>query len=170
MWRSGTAALLTAAIWGIKMQTQEYQVRLDDLMPLFREQLAAGKSVKFSPRGVSMLPMLRQGIDSVVLSPLPEKLRKYDLPLYRRDNGKYVLHRIVKAGQTYTCIGDNQFAPEPGLRQDQMIAVVTAFTRGSRRIPVTDLGYRLYCRVWHWTRPVRRFLGRVKRFVCRCLK
>ena len=30
------------------------------------------------PGGVSMLPMLRQGLDQVVLSPLPEKLKKYD--------------------------------------------------------------------------------------------
>ena len=49
---------------------------LEDLMPLIRERLAVGQSVKFSPRGNSMLPMLRQGVDSVVLSPLPERLQK----------------------------------------------------------------------------------------------
>ena len=57
----------------------ERQMRLEQLMPLIRDSLAAGKTVRFSPRGISMLPMLRQGIDSVVLSPLPEKLKKYDL-------------------------------------------------------------------------------------------
>ena len=103
----------------------EKSVQLEQLMPLIREQLAEGKTVRFSPRGVSMLPMLRQGIDSVVFSPLPEKLKKYDLPLYQRQNGQYVLHRIVKVGDTYTCIGDNQLAYEPELRHDQMIALVT---------------------------------------------
>ena len=154
-----------AAIWEIKMQTQEYQVKLDDLMPLFREQLDAGKTVKFSPRGISMLPMLRQGIDSVVLSPLPEKLRKYDLPLYQRDNGKYVLHRIVEVGETYTCIGDNQFVKEPDLRHDQMIAVVSAFTRGDREYSVEHPAYRLYCRVWHYSRPLRHFWRRAKGWI-----
>ena len=147
-------------IWGTEMQTQEYQVKLDDLMPLFREQLDAGKTVKFSPRGISMLPMLRQGIDSVVLAPLPKRLRKYDLPLYRRNNGKYVLHRVVKAGETYSCIGDNQFKLEEGLRHDQMIAVVTGFTRGSREYSVDHPGYRLYCRIWHYSRPLRHFWRR----------
>ena len=86
-------------------------VPLDALMPLFREQLEAGQSVRFSPRGVSMLPMLRQGIDSVVLSPLPGALRKYDLPLYRYPSGKYVLHRIVKVReQAYLCMGDNTYS------------------------------------------------------------
>lgn len=152
------------------MQTVEYQTSMDALMPLFREQFAAGNSVKFSPRGISMLPMLRQGIDSVVLSPLPEKLKKYDLPLYRRDNGQYVLHRIVEAGDTYTCVGDNQFVYEKDLRYDQMIAVVTAFDRGKKSRSVQGLGYKSYCRIWHFSRPVRHFWRRGVGFLRRCFK
>ena len=135
-------------------------VTMDDLVPLFRERLAAGQSVRFSPRGISMLPMLRQGIDTVTLSPAPETLKKYDLPLYQRPDGKYILHRIVKTGDTYTCAGDNQFTLEPGVRQDQIIAVVTAFSRGDREIPVTSLLYQMYCRIWHYSRPVRHFWRR----------
>lgn len=142
------------------METKEYFTQLDNLMPLFRERLAAGQKVKFSPRGTSMLPMLRQGVDSVVLAPLPDKLRKYDLPLYQRKDGKYVLHRVVEAGDTYTCIGDNQFVLEPGLTHGQMIAVVAAFTRGRREYSVEHWGYRVYCRLWHYSRPVRHFLRR----------
>jgi len=138
-------------------------------MPLIQEALSAGRNVKFSPRGISMLPMLHQGRDSVILSPLPEKLRKYDLPLYRRDDGHYVLHRVVKAGETYTCIGDNQFEYEPGLRHDQMIALVTAFTRGEREYSVTDWRYRLYCVLWHRIRPIYCFLRRAYRWLRRHL-
>lgn len=143
-------------------------------MPLIRERLANGQSVSFSPRGTSMLPMLRQGVDSVVLSQVPERLKKYDLPLYQRENGQYVLHRIVEAGESYSCIGDNQFELEPGLRHDQMIALVTAFTRDGKRIEVTDPSYRLYCRFWCATRPlrhtwkrIRRLLGKIKRKLIR---
>lgn len=145
-------------------------VPLDTLMPIFREQLEAGASVRFSPRGISMLPMLRQGRDSVLLSPLPKKLKPFDIALYRRDDGKYVLHRIVKVGQSITCIGDNQFEEEPGLRMDQMIGVVTAFYRDERRISVRSLGYRLYCRLWHLTRPLRHFLRRAKGWLRRHLR
>lgn len=131
-------------------------------MPLIRERLAAGQSVRFSPRGVSMLPMLRQGKDSVVLSPLPERLKKYDLPLYQREDGAYVLHRVVKAGETYTCVGDNQFVLEPELEHRQMIAVVTAFSRGDREHSVNELSHRLYCRFWHISRPFRHLWRRGK--------
>ena len=133
---------------------------MEDMVPLMAETLAQGHSVRFSPKGTSMLPMLRQGRDSVVLSPAPERLCKYDIPLYRRDNGQYVLHRIIDVGETYTCMGDNQFRPEPGIRPDQIIGVVTAFYRDDRRIPVTSPGYRIYCRLWHHTRPLRRFIRR----------
>lgn len=139
-------------------------------MPLIQETLSAGKTVKFSPRGISMLPMLRQGVDSVILSPVPEKLHKYDLPLYQRDDGHFVLHRIVKTGETYTCIGDNQFDFEQGLRHDQMIALVTAFTRDGREIAVTNIWYGLYCRFWHYSRPLRHFWRRGKGWLRRHLR
>ena len=147
------------------------EIALEALMPLIRERLAIGQTVRFSPRGTSMLPMLRQGIDTVTLSPLPEKLQKYDLPLYQRDNGKYVLHRVIRVDETtYTCMGDNQVDPEPGLRHEQMIAVVTSFTRNGRVIPVTSFGYKLYCRFWVGSCPIRRFVRRVKGRLRRIIK
>lgn len=136
-------------------------------MPLFQERLEAGQQVRFSPMGTSMLPMLCQGRDSVVLSPAPEHLRKYDLPLYRRDSGAYVLHRVTGVGETYTCIGDNQFVAESGVRRDQIIAVVTGFRRKGRDHLVTDPGYRLYCCLWHHTRPLRRLWHRGLRWLKR---
>lgn len=135
----------------------EKDVRLEQLMPLFREQLKNGRTVRFMPRGVSMLPMLRQGIDSVVLSPLPEKLKKYDLPLYQRENGQYILHRIVEVGETYTCIGDNQLQKERGIKHEQMIGLVTAFYRGDKYHRVDEIGYRIYSRLRYRDRQFRRF-------------
>ncbi len=139
------------------------KTELDLLMPMIRESLAAGHSVTFTPSGVSMLPMLRPDRDTVTLSPLPDgRLQKYDLPLYRRDSGKYVLHRIVQVGETYTCLGDNHIARERGVRHDQMIALVTSFCRDGKEISVTAPGYRLYCRFWYGTRMIRRLWRSLK--------
>lgn len=142
---------------------------LEDLMPLIREQLACGKAVRFSPKGRSMLPMLKENRDSVVLSPVPERLLKYDLPLYQRENGKYVLHRIVEVSEdrkTYTMMGDHQLAKERGIRHDQIIGVVTAFYRNGRKYSVDNPTYKVYCRVWYHGRRVLRYLiyrrGRLK--------
>ena len=143
---------------------QEQTLQLDDIMPLIEERLAAGQSVEFSPHGVSMLPMLREGRDSVILSAPPARLKKYDIPLYRRPNGSYVLHRVVAVGDgVYTAVGDNQFIPEKGIPHEAVIACLTAYRRGGKLIPANALGYRIYSRFWHLTRPVRYFFFRLKR-------
>lgn len=154
----------------MQIEAEQKEVRLEYLMPLIQSQLAAGKTVRFRPQGVSMLPMLRPGVDEVEISPLPERLKKYDLPLYRRQNDHFVLHRVIAVGDTYTCIGDNQFKPEPGLQHSQMIALVTAFYRGKKRYTVDVWHYRLYCRLWHCSRPVRHFWHRGIRWLKRHLK
>lgn len=152
------------------MHQTEALVHMEELMPLIQESLSAGLSVRFSPRGVSMMPMLRQGTDSVVLSPAPEVLKKYDLPLYQREDGKYILHRIVDAGATYTCVGDNQFQLEHGVRRDQILALVTGFYRGETLHSVNEPAYRLYCRLWYYSRPLRRFWRRGLGFLRRKFK
>jgi len=114
--------------------------------------------------------MLREGRDSVVLSPLPQKLRKYDLPLYQRTSGQYVLHRVIKVDQTYTCIGDNQFYQETGLEHEQMIAVVTSFYRDRKEIKTSNFLYRIYCLFWHYSRPARFICSRGIRWFWRHLK
>ena len=64
--------------------------------------------------GCSMRPMLRNRRDRVIVLPIgDERLKKYDLPLYRRPDGKYILHRIigVRDGE-YVIRGDNTYAKE----------------------------------------------------------
>ena len=140
-------------------------------MPLVRERLNAGHAVRYLPfRGVSMLPMLRQGKDSVELSPLPPKLRKYDLPVYQYPSGKYVMHRVVAVlDDHYLCLGDNTYDYET-IRPEQLVGLVSAFKRGQKRIEVDAPMYRLYSRVWVALFPLRRFLRSVKHWLRRHLK
>lgn len=133
---------------------------MQELIPLIRDQLAAGQKVRFSPRGISMLPMLRQEKDRVELSLLTEPPKKYDVLLYEDLNGNYILHRAVSVGDTVTCIGDNQFLSETGIRAEQIIGVVSGFYRGDRYRSVHRWDYRLYCRFWHLSRPLRHFWRR----------
>ena len=132
---------------------------LDDLMPLIRERLSAGQNIKLFPYGTSMLPMLREGVDSVVLSTIQEP-EKYDVILYQRRNGQYVLHRLVGVGEKYTFLGDNQFALEHGIDRDQMIAYVSSFYRGDKEVSVKRASYKLYCRLWYGSRGIRSFWRR----------
>ena len=138
-------------------------VSLEELMPLIRERLSNGCAVTFSPRGVSMLPMLRDGRDSVTISAPPDKLKKYDIALYQRENGKYVLHRVVGVGDTYTFIGDNQFVFERGISHEQIIAICTAFVRDGKESSAYALRWRAYAMFWHYSRFPRRVVRAIGR-------
>ncbi len=145
-------------------------VRLAQLDPLIRQLLEAGQQVKFTPHGSSMLPMLRDGKDTVTLTQQKGKLKKYDIPLYQRPQGGYVLHRVVGENQKgYILCGDHQTVLEEGVTDQQVIGVVSAFTRKGKEYAVTQKSYRLYAWFWVAIRPLRRIvMGVVRRLVRLC--
>ncbi|MBE6595312.1 MAG: hypothetical protein E7644_05885 [Ruminococcaceae bacterium] len=127
-----------------------------EIYPVLQEVLASGGEFRFYPRGTSMLPLIREGRDSVVLEAV-EKPQKHDMCLYRRANGQFVLHRLMgwdAAGAPVFC-GDNQLTPEHGVPADAIIARVSAVYHGDKRKPVTALSYRCYVRL-HCFMPWRR--------------
>ena len=136
------------------------EVRLAELYPVMKEMLDSGGTVNFNPHGTSMLPMLHDDGDRVILKKPEGELKKYDLPLYRRDDGAFVLHRVVKKPENgvYTMCGDNQWVLEKGIRHDQIIGIVIAFDRCGKHISAQSKAYRLYARVWVAIRPLRRLV------------
>lgn len=143
---------------------EKLRVHMDEIMPLIREKISKGMIIKNIPfSGVSMLPLLREGLDSVDIGPLPEHLKKYDLPIYRNKRKQYVMHRIVSVYENYyICRGDNTFHDEI-VYPDQMIALVCLIRRGKKSISVKNTGYRIYCTLWYGIYPVRKLLVLVKR-------
>lgn len=137
----------------------------------FEDALARGGRLVYTCVGTSMLPMLRQKRDLLIIEKKEGRLKKYDVPLYRRASGQYVLHRIVKVcADSYVLCGDHQWRREYGVTDGQIIGVLTAFVRDGREISVTDKGYRLYVRLWCGLFPLRAALvwcaaipGRLKR-------
>ena len=67
-------------------------------------------------------------------------------------------------------MGDNQFEKESGIAHGQVFALVTAIYRGDRRIPVTAVSYRLYSRLWHCFRPLRKLYLRSRALGGRLLR
>ena len=143
----------------------------EDWMSFIEERLAAGQTVRYVKfRGVSMRPMLRQGKDAVEIAPLPKQLKKYDLPVYKRSDGQYVMHRVIAVKKDrYICLGDNTITLE-NIYPEQMIGVVSAFRRGEKRMEVTNLGYQLYCRIWVVLAPIRIVCVKMKHKMCSLVK
>lgn len=104
--------------------------------------------------GKSMYPMLRNRKDVVVISRYKGKLKKYDIPLYQRDD-KYVLHRIVEVKpEYYVIVGDNCINKEY-VKEEQIIGVLTDFYRGERKVDMNGWKYKIYVYVWCALFPVR---------------
>ena len=137
-------------------------VALAELYPLMREILDGGGSFTLTVTGTSMYPFILGGRDHVTLSPLPKKLRKNDLPLYRRGDGAFVLHRIVRMENdgTFSMCGDHQSMLEKGIRHEQLIAIATAYERKGRKLTNRNLLYRIYRVLWTWVLPYRYILFR----------
>lgn len=108
--------------------------------------------------GTSMYPMLRNRQDTIVIRPVTQPLRKYDVPLYKRQED-YVLHRIVKVtSKGYVLCGDNCLNREYGITDQQIIGVLSEFIRGEKEVDLNSIGYKNYCRIWVATYPVRYLL------------
>ena len=108
------------------------------------EQLESGKKITFRPRGIIMLPLLREGKDGIVLEKSKGNHRKNDIVFYRRKNGQFVLHRIVYTKDGYVISGDHQLFFEYGITDDEIIGVATGFYRGEKYYSVNNIFYRIY--------------------------
>ena len=122
----------------------------------FEEVLSKTGKLVYSNKGVSMMPLIRQGRDLIIIEPAPKgRLNRYDAPLFKRDNGEYVLHRVLKVKKDgYIMCGDHQWVKEY-VSDDQIIGVLTAVVRDGKEISVNSKLYKLYVHIWCDLYPLR---------------
>lgn len=139
-------------------------VSIKDLIPVIRMQLENGGRAPLVVTGISMHPTLRHCRDIVELVPLEREPKRGDLILYQRDNGIYVLHRIITDPRDgkFICSGDNQWEPE-NVCADQIIALVDTYIRGGKHIPVDSMQCKLWVGLWVGLFPVRKPLLKLRR-------
>lgn len=132
-------------------------VKMSELTPIIKELLSNNIKVKLTVTGNSMYPFLRHGTDSVLLSSkATEKIKKGTVVLYTRDNGQYVLHRVIKIKKTHFFIaGDAQKNIEGPLSHDKVIAAVTSVFRDSKEIMCKSLIWRFLSMLWIFVLPFR---------------
>ncbi len=150
---------------------QKY-VKIQELLPIIKEKLENNGEVTFTPFGHSMLPLFRDGKDSVILSKLNRKLKKNDLPLYQRNDGQIVLHRVIKICKNgdFVARGDNQIIKEKNIKQQQVIAIVKRFKRKQKEYTINMKRYTLYCGVWNFIFPLRWLIRKTHRLFSKMFK
>lgn len=134
----------------------------------FEEQLEKDGRIIYSNKGFSMMPLIKEGRDLMVIEKNGGRLKKYDAPLFKRTNGQYVLHRVLKVRENdYVMCGDHQWNKEYGITDDQIIGVLTAVIRKGKEIPVTKLSYKMYVHLWCDFFPIRAFILKCKNLASR---
>ena len=115
-------------------ETQKYKI----------EDVLREKGVYVGPTvGVSMLPMLKNRRDTIVVRPKTARLKPLDVALYKRGND-YVLHRVLSlTDDGYVIRGDNCYSDE-NVPEDAVIGVLTEFFRKDKHVLCTDEKYLKY--------------------------
>lgn len=112
----------------------------------FEDILESDGRLVYTNVGTSMMPLLRQRHDLMVIEKKPEgRLHWLDIPLYKRDNGQYILHRVLWVRKhDYIICGDNQWRPETGITDRHILGVLTQVDRDGKTIEIYSRKMRIY--------------------------
>ncbi len=124
----------------------------------YEEQLSEHGFFIYASKGDSMRPLIRPGRDILEISTRRNvRLKKYDVVLFKAEDC-YIIHRIIRIhhkgdGTEYSTLGDHNLRMEHGIKDDQVIGILTGLKRdGNTDFDFGSLNYRLYvffrCRLY----------------------
>ena len=137
----------------------EHKVKVvspEELMEPLLAVMEEAETVPLVISGYSMNPFLAHGRDTVYLSKIKRPLKKGDMVLYRRDSGAYILHRLFRVEESdFTFVGDAQTQLERGIREDQLLALVTAVRRKGKLLKKGSFWWDFFEKIWIRMVPLR---------------
>ena len=115
--------------------------------------------------GISMKPLLHARESTVLLRKKDGPCRKNDVVLYIRPDGRYTLHRLVKAGPEWLAQGDYQLSTE-NIREEWIIGVMEGYHPhpNSPFHSVHSTSYQMYVMILPLLRLWLRIKGCIRRF------
>ncbi len=138
---------ISAAKMSYEKMNTAVKVKLDSIYEVMEEMLSLGKEVTFTTNGDSMRPLLFSS-DSVTLKRVPN-YKKGDVVLFRKDDGSFVLHRIIKIKKdTVFTEGDALIRKDAPFDKSRIIGKAVAFIRKDKTIRLADFSYRFYKAVY----------------------
>ncbi len=147
------------------------KVSLAQLLPFIEEAFDRNQTFKIEITGVSMNPLFYEKRDFVLIKKPSPPLEIGEIPLYRRADGAFVLHRIVgKDEKGYIMCGDNQFILEHGITDDNIIGVVCEMNIDGKTVLPTDKDYIAHKEKYVKNIGTRYPLRRLKYYISRILK
>lgn len=100
--------------------------------------------------GNSMLPLIKEGIDILVIKKPQRNIKKYDIVLSKRPSGRYILHRVIslsKNMEELVIAGDNSFMKDC-ISPSSVLGILSEIHRNGEEVKMDTLLKRLA--VWFW--------------------
>lgn len=129
-----------------------------ELIPAIGKLIEEGQEVIFKPKGVSMLPFIRGGRDSVLLRKADE-LKVGDIALAEISEGRYVLHRIETIeDEMIVLMGDGNLVGRERCRKEDVMAIAVKIIKENKEIDCQSPRHMRMAEIWKRLLPVRRYL------------
>lgn len=121
--------------------------------------LEAGKTVRLTPQGSSMVPFITGGRDQIELHKIEGNVKRGDIVLYRRSSGILVLHRVFKVKpEGLYMLGDGQTEVEGPVRREDLLAKCDVYYKKGRCKDNNSWAMKVKYNIWFCLKPVRMFL------------
>ena len=120
------------------------------------ESLKEGKVVPLVPKGISMLPFIKGGVDQVYLLK-KDRVAVGDIVLVEY-HGKHILHRVYAVdGEKITLMGDGNLEGTEQVAADEVMGTVVEIVHDGRHLKPK--------KAWLWRHllPIRRYLLKIHR-------
>ena len=134
---------------------------IEEAIRLVRE----GVNVTLPVKGLSMLPFIIGGKESVILH-RPGLIDVGDVVLAWVDGCRYVVHRIIHIdGDRITLMGDGNLTTEHCALGDIKARVTHVVSADNKERDLHNRWRMHAAKLWYWLRPVRRYLLAIYRRV-----
>lgn len=113
-------------------------------------RIGEGERVRIRAKGNSMLPMIRDGKDEVILEkPNEQSFQKGRLLLVQLSDERFVLHRVKKTNDTHLLLqGDGNLSFVEACTPHDVIAEATTVIRNGNAIRIDNLRWKMYRYLW----------------------
>lgn len=121
----------------------------EELLPDYINLLKEGATLPITVSGGSMLPFLAPGRDTVFIKAIDSPLKAGDIVFYRRENGRYILHRLYRLdGDKLWFVGDAQDEIEGPLNASCAFGRVSSALRKGKTEKPGTFWWDFFSKVW----------------------
>lgn len=113
-----------------------------DYNKLMTSLLQQGVAVNVKAIGISMFPLLWPGMELRITK--ATDIKKNDIVVFKRDDGKWIGHRVIATTELIECRGDSCINADKPVPLSNIIGKVTHFTICGITVPLNNCIANLY--------------------------